>query len=699
MKPIHKIIDLLRFGAEYITIKNSLLRSILFFIFLTSASILTVFSYGSHLEVNDLSVSLLLSSTDTIEAELNDFFEPIKKYLIIISDWNKSGLIDLNNHKQFYDLLSPLLQEHSPISSLHVTKQNRENMLLNKIDHMVLRITDPDNLGKKAIFVKWKENNKQSEKVEDFNYTLSQRKWYKSALDQPNQMTWTKPYIFFTTQEIGITVSILQNNEELETIALDILLNDISNYTSRLKIKKNGMAFVFTEDEKFLGLPHHSEFESKEHMKKAYLTEISKINIKAIRESFRHWSLSDKARLKPFEFEINGEMWWANVRPYHVNPNLKFYICVIVPENDFLSDIKRLQIEIMIAVSIVLCFVAFLTLALAKTYSKPIEELTIESKRITNLDLSSDKVIKSEIYEVDQLSKAQVRLRSAIDSFSKYVPVGVVKDLIEVGEVAKIGGKFEDLTILFTDIKDFTNLSEKMHPTDLTRHLADYFETMLDVLNQENATIDKFIGDSILAFWGAPKSDKNQVKHGLLAVLRCIDALEKKNVEWIQAGLPPLSTRFGLDKGSVVVGNVGSRVRLNYTILGDKVNRASRLEGLNKVYGTNAIVSEDIVQAAGQEFIFRILDKVAVKGKSEPVAIYEPIGLSGNLLQAKLDIVSLYEKAFELYQIRDFQNAQKILEDIQEYDPPSSRLFEICSQLMTESVPENWDGVYRFHTK
>jgi adenylate cyclase len=241
-----------------------------------------------------------------------------------------------------------------------------------------------------------------------------------------------------------------------------------------------------------------------------------------------------------------------------------------------------------------------------------------------------------------------------------------------------------------------------MKPEALTDHMAGYFDLMLRELNRTSATVDKLIGDAIVAFWGAPNDDPDYIRHCVEAVVNCMSALKQFNAASEARGLPRFETCFGLGTGPVVVGNVGSRTRLNYTALGDTMNLTSRLEGLNRIYGTEAIAMERLVRNAGTGYLFRKLDIVAVKGRKEPETIYELIGREQEVSGERRAFVQGYESAFELYLQRDFVRAKEALESLQNDYPGDlsvARLLQVCAYCLETPPGPEWQGVTRYDIK
>jgi adenylate cyclase len=186
------------------------------------------------------------------------------------------------------------------------------------------------------------------------------------------------------------------------------------------------------------------------------------------------------------------------------------------------------------------------------------------------------------------------------------------------------------MTVLFTDVESFTTLAEELTPHQLSEQTAGYFETVTSALVGEGATIDKFIGDSVMAFWGAPREVDDHAFCACVAALRASRRMERLNARWAAEGRKQMRTRFGLHCANVVVGNVGSRDRLSYTVMGDGVNVASRIEGLNKQFGTAICISESIYELVGSRVVARPLGNVPVKGRRKEIMVYELLGIAGS---------------------------------------------------------------------
>jgi adenylate cyclase len=288
-------------------------------------------------------------------------------------------------------------------------------------------------------------------------------------------------------------------------------------------------------------------------------------------------------------------------------------------------------------------------------------------------------------------------MRKGLRSFKKYVPAEVVTRLLDSRKEAVIEGEKRELTIFFSDIADFTSISERLSPEALVARLGTYFEEVTGIIIQGSGTVDKFIGDAVMAFWGAPTPLAGHAELACQAALAAQESIARLNRRWLDEGGQPFRTRMGIHTGEAIVGNVGFEGRMNYTAIGDSVNLASRLEGLNKVYGTRILISETTLQAAGPAVLARAVDLVAVKGKERAIAIFELLAMRA---EAPADLLSQAERsaeAFDHYRNQRWDAALRLLEG--QADGPALVLAERCRLCRTHPPGADWDGVFRFHEK
>jgi len=285
-------------------------------------------------------------------------------------------------------------------------------------------------------------------------------------------------------------------------------------------------------------------------------------------------------------------------------------------------------------------------------------------------------------------------------AFAHYLAPSVISQIMDNPDALSLEGQEKDITIHFSDIRSFTSLSEKLSPTQVTNLLHDYLTPMTRTITEHEGTLDKFIGDAVMAFWNAPLDVEHHQAKALDAALAELAKLDELNEIFIEKYGFTIAIGIGIHSGPVRVGNMGSADLFDYTLIGDNVNLASRLEGLTKYYGQKLVVSQTIKDACEKEYRFRILDRVRVKGKVEPVTIYTAYTLEK--AAAREAELRRYDTAHDLYLEQHFMEARKIFEELkrQDVEPLLYDLYiERCDQLIASPPGEGWDGVFTHKTK
>jgi adenylate cyclase len=288
-------------------------------------------------------------------------------------------------------------------------------------------------------------------------------------------------------------------------------------------------------------------------------------------------------------------------------------------------------------------------------------------------------------------------------AFNRYFSPHVVADILDNSAQVELGGKMLEATAFFSDIKDFTSFAERTTPKELVHFLNEYFSVASEVILRNEAMLDKYIGDAVMAIFGAPIPHKDNARVASLTALEVQEALAQYHT---RPDRPPESpvfiTRIGLHTGNMVIGNIGSSSRLDYTAIGDTVNVASRLEGVNKVFGTRIILSETTYDQASDAIAARPLDFLRVKGKAIPIRIFELVGRAGEVSQLQMDIIGLFSEGLHLYRQREFAKAGDVFARVKKIDPnpmPSDLYLKRCAELAQQTLPDSWDGVYTMTSK
>ncbi len=285
--------------------------------------------------------------------------------------------------------------------------------------------------------------------------------------------------------------------------------------------------------------------------------------------------------------------------------------------------------------------------------------------------------------------------------FGQYVPPAHVEHMLENHHLAGLEGESRHMTVLFSDIRSFTTISEGLKATKLKQMLNEFFTPITGIIFQHNGTIDKYVGDMVMAFWNAPLLDANHAEHAIDAALSMLIKVEELKPIFVAKGLPEIDIGVGINTGFMNVGDMGSMYRRTYTVLGDSVNLGSRLESLTKFYGVKLLVGEGTYDVAPQ-FLYRLVDKIIVKGKREPVCVYEPVCRVEEASDSRKQRIEQYNQALAHYYSREWDAAEKILRQLHKADPERKlykMYLERIDELRYEVLPDDWMGVFEHRSK
>jgi adenylate cyclase len=282
------------------------------------------------------------------------------------------------------------------------------------------------------------------------------------------------------------------------------------------------------------------------------------------------------------------------------------------------------------------------------------------------------------------------------NAFQQYLSSAVIEQLIQHPERLKLGGERKVLSIFFSDLQGFTSISEGLDPKELTALLNDYLSAMTNIIHEEGGTVDKYEGDAIIAFWNAPLEVPEHAARAVRAAMRCQEVLAKMRAGFKERIGKEMFMRIGINTGPAIVGNLGSDTRFDYSMIGDAVNLASRLEGANKQFGTYTMISQFTRDMLGDIPVVRELARIAVVGRKEPVVVYEP--MTDEEYNARKDILEAFSHGLQLFYKGNFSQALEIFSTVQELDPPAAAYAKKCRAIM-ETPPEEWQGVWVMDSK
>ncbi|GMV80325.1 MAG: hypothetical protein AMXMBFR7_15090 [Planctomycetota bacterium] len=407
--------------------------------------------------------------------------------------------------------------------------------------------------------------------------------------------------------------------------------------------------------------------------------------------------LSDAAPRYSGAFELEGTRYLMTFRRLGEGGEIRGGLAdgavgIVAPEAHYLGGLLEMQRRLTWAAALVMAAILIGGGWTLRKVRCDLVEVVDETARMRDFSFEP-RAREVALREVGTVLDGLELAKTAARAMSRYVPVGLVRQLYRSGREPELGGELRELSILFTDIKDFTQCSERLAPDELARYLGLYLETMTAAVHAQRGAVDKFIGDAVMALWNAPEAVAD---HAAAACAAALDALARTQALYASEawrGGPAWETRLGLHVGPVMVGHFGSPERMNYTALGDGVNLASRLEGLNKTYGTTILASASIREAAGKAFEFRLIDRVAVKGRTQALCVYELLGAAGTVPAVRLEAARAYDRAFEAYVKGDFAAARALWE-AQPGDLPSRTMAARCVRLLDAPPLSGWNGVY-----
>jgi adenylate cyclase len=290
-------------------------------------------------------------------------------------------------------------------------------------------------------------------------------------------------------------------------------------------------------------------------------------------------------------------------------------------------------------------------------------------------------------YTTEGRQKAYIK-----NAFKQYLSPDVIEELIAHPERLKLGGERKTLSVFFSDLEGFTSLSEGLDPEELTNLLNTYLSAMTDIIHEEGGTVDKYEGDAIIAFWNAPLEQPDHATRCVRAALKCQAKLAQMRPDFYQSLNKNLNMRTGINTGQAVVGNMGSKSRFDYTMIGDAVKLAARLEGINKQFGTYTLISQATKEQIAGAFPTREISRVEVVGRREPVVVYEPL-LPEEITAEKQDIMDKFAAALKLFYEGNFEKAKNLFAEIAAKDAAARAYVLKCEELITEP-PANWQGVW-----
>ncbi|MFI4956848.1 MAG: adenylate/guanylate cyclase domain-containing protein [Gammaproteobacteria bacterium] len=529
-------------------------------------------------------------------------------------------------------------------------------------------------------------------------YDPRERPWYIAAVNAKNPV-WTDIFVAYphNNPTTAAAAPIYKESGELWGVyEIEIKLLQLSDFLKTLQIGKNGVAFIVNAKGELVAFPGMQKWlGSNDTTPETMLLEINETDRPWLAKSLVKYK---ETGLSSFSYDHGGIHYLASFRDIEDFKNYGWKIGVVVPESNFVGLLKDKNLLIILIGITILILGIITAMIFSKRIAQSMGLIVEETARIKDFHLEGGKIGQSIIKEVDVLADAIYSMKMNLRAFQKYLPASLVRQLIRSGEEVAIGGAKKTVTIFFSDIEGFTSITETMEPEQLMQHLCEYFDNLSKIITDSGGTIDKFIGDSIMAFWGAPLTDEAHCLHACSAALQCKQRLTELNARWIKEGKAPMRTRIGINTGEALVGNIGSSDRINYTVLGDSVNLASRLEEINRLYQSDIVVSESVFNLVRDKFVFRILDKVKLKGIAGVNMIYELLAETPDQLSFDLEQYQhFFGSGFQAYEQGAWAKAMAFFKsclDVYPEDTLALIFITRCEHFLQAPPDSDWTGAW-----
>lgn len=475
-------------------------------------------------------------------------------------------------------------------------------------------------------------------------------------------------------------------------LAIMIEHDRLSRFLSGLKVGESGAAFILARDGTAIAVP---DPEADELMGTRFDLSPGLLSVagRAIGEATAPGDMK-----APREMRIlgaGGEAYGVTLTPLAYSD---WTLATVIPEAEFLGAVERTTRRLAMGILGLVVVAALMSAWLGRRLlARPLGAVVGELDHIERFELDAVEYHPSRLTELDELSGTIHRMAGGLAAFRKYLPADLVRNLVSEGVEARPGGERRELTVLFADIAGFTGLSERLGER-IVPLLGAYLDLVSTQVQARRGTVDKFIGDAVMAFWGAPHANPHHAADACRAALSAARALAASGLKDDRG--EPVTVRIGINSGEMLVGNIGSDTRLNYTVIGDAVNVASRLEGAGKRYGASIIIGERTRDLAGETIVVRMLDRVAVYGRAGGTAIYELIGLKG---EEKPAWAIRYEEGLACYAWGDFDTAMRHFDMADRLRPggdgPARMMVGRCRDFMATPPPPDWDGTTALDSK
>ena len=696
-----------------------LLAAVLLFMLAASLSLMAVISsWFTRRSVEDLSERIVQQTLARVELRIDALLAQAVNHNSQMLRLLDGRQIDSENFVQLGGYLAHSLEVFEELTYLGYGREtNGDYIFAERVPHGPVRVREyvADESGQRVIRdSRWQGARREIIQTLPWDgYDPRKRPFYQLAV-QSRTNVWTETYQFWQSNERGAVPGVTYatprfdaDGRLLGVLNADFDLAALAHFLAEVKAEIPGYAFVVerrTDGARRL-IAHPDPALLPQSATETNALAFARDPVAA---AFVEQVMMSEARLqgvlggKILSFDAQDQGYFGSVRRFEHAGDPPWAIGLIIPRDDVMATVHMNDRRAFWIGLGCLTLTALVAVRVARRIAEPLRQLSREARAIGRLELQHTPDGGSRVEEVAHLTSSFAEMKMNLRSFQKFVPADVVRELVTTAQEAKLDGRHATLTMFFSDVAGFTSIAEQMKAESLVKHVGEYLGAMSDVILAEKGTVDKFIGDGIMAFWGAPRANPIHALDACRAALECQRILGHLRERWRMDGKPVLHTRIGLHTGEVIVGNIGSERRLNYTVIGDSVNLTSRIEGLSKFYGTEILLSAACVEAAGDALLTRPVDMVSVKGRSNGIVVHELLGVADDPPPHVAERISLTEAAFRLYLASDFAAArERYLKLLQIFpaDPVATLMCRRCAEFMAGPPPTEWDTTFRMREK
>jgi adenylate cyclase len=641
--------------------------------------------------LDTISETIQKKISQQIGAKLYDRFKPAEDLLWEHLKMTEAGLIPIDDPHALSRYLAERIRYNDRFEWLGFIRSDGlgAGAARREGGRIVLILSRPVDRGFELTRAVLQEDGKREviETLTGEGYDFHKAPWYAIGMKN-TKPTWVGRYVRAIDGSFGwaCAVSVRRDGERVGAFGVGFGLGFLEAYLGDLRVAKTGRVFLLSTSGEIRAGPSSED--------RARLGPAVESAIAQLPQRLENMTAGETLSTS---IEHGGIGYIVALKVHQLRNQARFISAAVIPEEELIGFFNRYLVIGLCAIGVLFVFGLIMAGRISKRVSSPLRAISKDLERIGDFEISEQPMPSSRIEEIAVVGGSVDRMKASLRSFGQYVPTELVRNLLKSGQEARLGGAMKNLTLFFSDVEGFTTVSEKMTPQSLVDALGEYLDVVTGVITKHHGVIDKYIGDGILSFFNAPHDDPHHAVHACLCAVKVQQALESRRAEWEASGKSGFRTRIGLHTGDVVVGNIGTPVRFSYTVIGDAVNLAARLESLNKAYGTWILASESTRAAAGDGFEWRRIDRTAVKGRRQGAFVFELLGERQKTDEAILRARDRHEAALDAYLDRRFEVAIEGFEEAAEIRPrdrASLTLRERAEMYLETPPPDDWDGVF-----